>query len=242
MPDPTPAPPTPPPSGPPPAAATGPALPPGGHVVPTWRERIELLVGADARPSRGAIAGAAAAVVAALVAFVLLKPEPPPPPEIALPVATAASSSTSTTAAEAVVHVAGAVARPGVYRLPPGARVADAVEAAGGPAPGAELHRLNLAAALVDGSQVYVPLEGERPPAVESAAGGGAEAPAGPLDLNAATAAQLEELPGIGPATAAAIVEAREERGGFSSVDDLLDVRGIGPAKLEALRDLVTVS
>ena len=137
--------------------------------------------------------------------------------------------------------MAGAVVRPGVYRLPPGGRVADAIEAAGGPAPGAELHRLNLAAPLVDGSQVYVPLAGEAPPAGAAAPGAGAEAPPGPLDLNTATAAQLEELPGIGPATAAAIVDAREERGGFASVDDLLDVRGIGPAKLEALRDLVTV-
>lgn len=228
MPDPTPAPPNP--------------APDGAHAPPTWKERIDLLVGADARPSPGAMAGAAAAVVAALVAFVLLKPEQPPPPEIALPVASAASSSsTSTTAAEAVVHVAGAVARPGVYRLPPGGRVADAIEAAGGPVPGAELHRLNLAAPLVDGSQVYVPLVGEPPPQGVGAPGGGTDAPAGPLDLNTATVVQLEELPGIGPATAAAIVDAREERGGFTSVDDLLDVRGIGPAKLEALRDLVTV-
>jgi competence protein ComEA len=180
-------------------------------------------------------------VVAAMVLVVLLRPSPPPPPELVMPMAGADAAATSTTdAPDLVVHVAGAVVAPGVYRLPPSARVADAVDAAGGPAPAADLHRLNLAAPLTDGVQVYVPVAGEPLPAAST--GGGAAAPAGPLDLNLATAADLEALPGIGPATAKAILDARERIGRFRSVDDLLEVRGIGPAKLEALRDLVVVT
>ena len=139
-----------------------------------------------------------------------------------------------------VVHAAGAVARPGVYRVEPGARVADVIDAAGGPAPEADLNRLNLAALVADGTQVYVPRVGEAVPVSGSA--GVSAAQAGPLDLNTATLDQLDELPGIGPATAKAIISERERRGRFRSVEELLDVRGIGPAKLDALRDLVTVS
>jgi len=155
-----------------------------------------------------------------------------------------------TAGGEVVVHVAGAVVMPGVQRLPAGARVVDAVDASGGAAPDADLGRINLAAVLADGQQVYVVRQGELPPvpapwpagpvagAGESGdpSGGG-----GPVDINTASAIQLEELPGVGPATAAAIVAHREQNGPFSSVDDLLDVRGIGEAKLDALRDLATV-
>lgn len=158
--------------------------------------------------------------------------------------------SPPTNPATVTVHVAGAVASPGVYVLASGARVADAVDAAGGGAPGADLDALNLAAVLVDASRVYVPVDGEVPPAaiqpevassttVAAAAGGGE--PPGPIDLNDATAEQLDTLPGIGPATAAAIVRNREEIGPFATVDDLERVPGIGPARLAALRDLVTV-
>ncbi len=103
---------------------------------------------------------------------------------------------------------------------------------------------LNLAAPLVDGERIYVPRVGENVPvaAVDVTTSGGDDAhPSGPIDLNHATVEQLDELPGIGPTTAAAIVDHREQNGPFATVDDLEAVRGIGPAKLEAIRDLVTV-
>jgi competence protein ComEA len=125
--------------------------------------------------------------------------------------------------------------------------VADLLAAAGGALPDAELDRVNLAAPLVDGAQVRFPRAGEPEPlpapvgsAPAGAAGGGA-AHAGPVDLNTATSDELDTLPGVGPATAAAIIEHRERNGPFQSVDDLLDVPGIGEAKLAQLRDLVSV-
>lgn len=151
---------------------------------------------------------------------------------------------------EVVVHVVGAVAAPGVQRLPAGARVVDAIDAAGGASPDADLGRINLAAVLADGQQVYVLRPGETPPApVVGAGGASADGSGGPgeagggglVDINRASAAQLEELPGVGPATAEAIIAHREQNGPFASVDELLDVRGIGDAKLEQLRDLATV-
>ncbi len=148
---------------------------------------------------------------------------------------------------EVVAHVVGAVAAPGVRRLPAGARVVDAVDAAGGALPDADLARLNLAALVVDGQQVYVLRQGEVPPPPLTGAGGQADpsgaavGSAGPVDVNRATADQLDELPGVGPATAEAIIAHREQHGPFGSVEDLLDVRGIGEAKLDQLRDLVTV-
>ena len=206
----------------------------------TWRERIDLLTG-GARPGPGQVAAAVVAVLAAAAAlYVWLRPAPPPP-ELSLPMAAAADTlATTNPAAEVYAHAAGAVVRPGVYRLPGGARVTDLIDAAGGLTPEAAPDLLNLAAEVVDGQQVYVPLVGEAPPA--SAGGAAASgAPAGPLDLNAATAAQLEELPGIGPATAQAILDHRERSGPFRSVEELLEVRGIGEAKLAALRELVRV-
>jgi len=135
------------------------------------------------------------------------------------------------------VHVAGAVIEPGVYELAGIARVRDAIVAAGGPRVDADWNALNLAALLADGVRIYVPMLGEEvapslllPPVVVSAA------PAGPINVNIAGAAELEALPGVGPATAAAIIEERERNGPFLDVDDLDRVPGIGPAKLEALR------
>ena len=137
---------------------------------------------------------------------------------------------------DAVVHVSGAVTAPGVYRLPPTARVVDAVEAAGGAVLGADLHQLNLAALIVDGQQVRVPMEGEvLPPPADASIG------VGPVDLNRADVVMLQTLPGIGPATAEAIVAHRDENGSFQTVDELLDVPGIGPAKLAAIADAAVV-
>jgi len=172
-----------------------------------------------------------------VVGWLLLR-EPAPPPEASIPRAAPALTST-TAAATVVVHAAGAVRRPGIYTLPAGGRVADLLAMAGGATSDADLDRVNLAAKVVDGSQIYVPRRGESAPA--GAGNGGAVAVSGPLDLNTATVEQLDELPGIGPTTAKAIVDTRERMGGFHSVDDLLEVRGIGPAKLDAIRDLVTV-
>ncbi len=144
------------------------------------------------------------------------------------------------------VHVAGQVASPGVYAVPAGGRVADAVIAAGGTASEADVEQLNLAARLSDGERIYVPRKGEAPPPASpslAAAGGSTAggAPAGPVDLNTATAEQLDALPGVGPATSKAILTYRANHGRFRSVTELLEVPGIGPAKLEALRPLVKV-
>lgn len=164
-----------------------------------------------------------------------------------------ASTTTTRVAAAIVVDVVGAVRRSGVVRLAASGRVIDAIDAAGGATPDADLARLNLAAPLADGARIAVPRVGASAPAVDPAAVSGVTAPdagvgsggtptAGtPVNLNTATAAQLDALPGVGPATAAAIIKDRETHGPFASVNDLGRVRGIGDAKLDALRDLVTV-
>ena len=143
-----------------------------------------------------------------------------------------------------VVHVDGAVLHPGVYTLPPGARVADAIAVAGGLAADADTKALNLAAPLQDGARVWVPRRGEMPPPSPTRPAPEVNSPNRPgtrLNLNTATPAELEALPGIGPALAKRIVEYREAHGPFATVDDLLAVSGIGPAKLAQLRPYVTV-
>ena len=144
-------------------------------------------------------------------------------------------------AREVVVHVAGAVARPGLYRLPDGSRVDDAIGLAGGPRPKAALDLVNLAAPVVDGQQVIVPLKGAAGAAASTGAGTGAESGAAgtKVSLNSATIEQLDELPGVGPVTAQQILDYREANGAFRSVDELDAVPGIGPARLEQLRPLV---
>jgi competence protein ComEA len=136
------------------------------------------------------------------------------------------------------VHVAGAVEHPGVYELPRGSIVEDAIQAAGGAAPGADTDRVNLAAELVGGERILVPV------VVNAQAGDGRAAPAsdGLLNLNSATADELETLPGIGPGLAQSIVEYREGHGPFAAVEDLLLVPGIGPSRLTQIRELVTVN
>lgn len=150
---------------------------------------------------------------------------------------------------EVFVHVAGAVRRPGLYRLDPSARVAEAVQHAGGPLPRAELTAVNLAARVADGQQVIVPVAGRAggaalAPGAASAAGGGAGGVGGAggaggakISLGAATAEQLEELDGIGPTLAGRIIEYRDAKGGLSSLDQLAEVDGIGEKRLAALRE-----
>ena len=133
-----------------------------------------------------------------------------------------------------VVHVVGAVQIPGLYRLAPGKRVADAVARAGGATARADLALINLAAPVSDGQQVVVPA---RTPPGAAPAG---EAAGGPVHLNSATIEQLDTLPGVGPVTAQKIVDYRAEHGPFGSVDDLDAVPGIGPTRIEQLRELVT--
>lgn len=215
--------------------------PSGSEAGARLRARWEELLDATGTGARSLVAGAA---VLGLVLGALwwLTRQAPPPVEATLPLVDVSTpvATTSTTTGPVVVHVAGAVAVPGVHRLPPGTRVIDAVEASGGLTPDADAGAVNLAAALVDGSQVYVPRIGEVPPGPPASAGGRGEA-SGPVDLNTADATLLETLPGVGPATAAAIVDHRERHGPFATVEGLLEVRGIGEAKLEALRDLVRV-
>src|SRR5205085_5266376 len=218
------------------------------------------------------LAGVAAAVAFGLVflrtpshpaELVLPKAGDSPPAAAATPAApggptVGSGGSTSTIVGGGVgvvtVHAAGQVAAPGVYSVPDGSRVADLVTAAGGLLPEADIDRLYLAAKVVDGTRVYIPRKGEAPPteapvgdpsggtAAPGAAAPTGGAPAGAVDLNTATAAQLDTLPGIGPATANAIITYRTRNGRFKPVTQLLEVPGIGPAKLEAIRPLVTVS
>ncbi len=194
---------------------------------------------------------------------------PPPPVETMIPVAptapvsadSAASDPLDTIAPQGVtVHVVGAVNEPGVYHLAAGARGDDALRAAGGARSNADLRLVNLAAPLVDGEQLVIPRIGERPPPTTAASRGGSGGTGGggsktspgdtsptrttlPLiiDINRANADELDRLPGIGPKTAQAIIEHRTRNGPFGSVDDLLAVRGIGPATLAEIRNWVKV-
>lgn len=146
-------------------------------------------------------------------------------------------------AGSVTVHVAGHVRRPGVYRLPAGSRGADALARAGGARPRAELSAVNLAARLEDGRQLLVPraAAGAAAAAVPAAAGAPSGAPRAPINLNTATLEQLDTLDGVGPGIAQRILDHRARIGGFSRVEQLDDVPGIGPERLAALTPLVTV-
>ena len=173
-------------------------------------------------------------------------PSPAPVETVLAPADPAAVTVAPTAPPLVTVHVTGAVKRPGIVQLPGTARVVDAIAAAGGAEPDALEDRLNLAEPLVDGSRIHVPGpdDPDTLPAggVTLPAGSDGSATSGPVDINSATTEQLDALPGIGPATAAAIVSYREENGRFARAEDLLGVPGIGPAKLEALLPLVAVS
>ncbi|PVZ04995.1 ComEA family DNA-binding protein [Actinomycetospora cinnamomea] len=236
---------------------------PRGDRARRWAERWLPASWAGARwnPGRtGALALAAVAAVAAVVAAVGVwadRPVPEPVPSLPLvagapaPPATAGPPSAAPVdAGPIVVSVSGKVHRPGLVRLAPGSRVGDAVDAAGGATPDADLTGLNLAARIADGEQVVV---GVPTPAAAGAGAagsgaaptgggaGGAPAPGGRVDLNTATLEQLDQLPGVGPVTAQRILEWRAQNGRFTAVEQLQEVSGIGEARLANLRDLVTV-
>lgn len=218
-----------------------------------WRERLQALRDDlvdrldGGRLGRAAVGVLLATVGALALWWAVTPPGEAEPIEDSLPaldsgMALGAQSTPPTqtpTPTLVVVHVAGAVRSPGLIQTTAAARVADAIAAAGGAAPDAELDRINLAAPVADGQQIYVPVAGEAlPPSASPAAG---TDPTGPVDINTATAQQLDSLPGVGPTTAANIVAHRDANGPFANVSALEDVPGIGPAKLAQLRDLVTV-
>ncbi len=178
---------------------------------------------------------------------------PPPPPEAALAFAPSLTSVPVVSKKIEVVpqfltvHIAGAVKSPGVYRLRQGARVNDGVDAAGGATTTADLDSVNLATLLNEGEQIYIPKRGEKPRTITTrpqlSVGGavsdgvisGGDVATRLININLASATELEQLPGVGPATAKAIVAYREKYGAFNTLEDLLKVRGIGPAKLSEI-------
>jgi competence protein ComEA len=181
----------------------------------------------------GAIVVLVIGALTVTVAIGILRGALAPVEEISL---AAPAVTPSATASELYVHVSGAVAAPGLYVLSPRARVVDAVAAAGGFADDADPAAVNLARTLDDGEQLHVPRAGEAAPSPT-----GSSPENGKIDLNTADAAQLETLPRIGPALAERIISWRDDNGGFTSVEDLLAVPGIGDKMLESLREHVTV-
>ena len=205
------------------------------------------------------VAGCCTAVLLGGIAWFVLKPSPVPIDAYVPRVTTVSATSTPMSPEIITVHVAGAVNSPGVYRLPSSARVVDAVTSAGGALRSADLESINLAQTITDTEQIYIPIKKVSRPRVTTAPrlrpqrtsptttlgtsdGSTGSQPARLINLNTATASELDSLTGVGPSTAKAIIAYRTKKGSFSKVEDLLNVPGIGPAKLAALRDQVTVS
>jgi competence protein ComEA len=179
----------------------------------------------------------AAGLLVLAVGYRVLGNRSPEPPPVAVK-RHAATEAPRSAARRVYVHVAGAVRRPGLYRVGENTRVGRALEVAGGPTAKADLAATNLAAQVEDGQQILVPVRGAAATAAAAAPGAAATA-SGPISLAGATQAQLEELDGIGPTLAARILEYRDEHGGFRSVEELAEVEGIGEVRLEALREAV---
>jgi competence protein ComEA len=214
----------------PPVPDDDPAAPAAVLAVPAG-----LLAAVDPR-RRGARALALVAAVVVVVAATLAWwSRPRVEPVAAATEAASAPAAGPASPAVIVVAIAGRVVRPGLVRLPPGSRVADAIEAAGGVLPGTDMSYVNLARKLVDGELIVI---GATPPPDQPGAGG---QPAGPVNLNTATLAQLDTLPGVGPVLAGRIIDYRTKHGGFHSVSELRQVEGVGDARYEQLKDLVTV-
>ena len=208
------------------------------------RERLDAL-------SRGELTGLAIVVVATLLGGGLwyMRSLPRPvdiaaPAEAASPAVSPVSGPTGSLASTApiIVDVAGWVRRPGVYEFASGDRVIDAIDRAGGPRKHADLTALNLAAPLTDGTQIVVPKPGSTTNGDAGSSGTGSTSGGTTLiNINSAGETELEELPGVGPVTAAAIIDYRTQNGPFATVDDLIDVTGIGPSTLEQIRPFATV-
>jgi competence protein ComEA len=205
------------------------------------------------------LAGGGTAIVLGGLAWFVLKPSPVPIDAYVPRVSTVSVVASTVSPSIITVHVAGAVKKPGVYRLSSSARVVDAVASAGGALRNADLESINLAQTISDTEQIYIPMQKVSRPRVTTAprlrpqrtmpttapaiVGGSTGAQSGRLiNLNTATASELDSLTGVGPSTAKAIIAYRTKKGLFSKVEDLLNVPGIGPSKLAALRDQVTVS
>jgi competence protein ComEA len=203
-------------------------------VPSVWRERLEAL-GGRRRDSLLIVGAVTVMVGGGLGLWTRGAPASIAPPARATP---SPGSSTTAPAEIIVVHVAGAVRHPGIIELPPGARVADAIALAGGALPRADLDLLNLAAVVVDGSQVLVPTKTSSSSSVPAPVTSSAPAT---VNLNSADQTTLESVPGLGPVKAGAIVAYRTEIGGFTSIDQLLEVSGIGPATLESIRPFISL-
>ncbi len=184
------------------------------------------------------------ALVVVAVSALRTSPASSPPGASIADASPSLDDSTTSTSVQLILHVAGAVVRPGVVEIPPGSRVVDAIDAAGGATAEADVDQLSLAGKAVDGARIYVPQRGEIVVAPIDAGSGGqgmGTETVGPINLNSASQAQLESLPGIGPSLAKEIITTRERLGGFGSVDDLRRVHGIGDRRFEQLQPLVTV-
>lgn len=175
--------------------------------------------------------------IVGVVIVSILRPAPAAPAITVTLRPTQAPSPTPAAPTSIKVYVSGAVVKPDVYTLPVGSIVKDAMLAAGGAAADADLDRINLAAPLSDGMQVYFPRKGEAAPP----AGSSPAAPAGPININTATVEQLDTLPGIGPAIAQRIIDYRAANGPFKSIDEIKNVKGIGDAVFEKIKGMIAV-
>lgn len=205
-----------------------------------WRERLQDLAASrkDAWPLL-ALAGAAVLLTMMLTSRTAPARVAPPAEPVAAPSTTPPQGPSGMTL---LVHVAGAVRKPGLYEFPEGARVADAVQTAGGPTQRADLGALNLAELLVDGTKVQVTRFGETAaPAAAAPPASGQQQPQALVPLNSADQTMLETIPGVGPVTATAILTYRQEIGSFTSLEQLLEVDGIGPATFDSIRAYVTI-
>lgn len=181
-------------------------------------------------------------IIGWVIGYFTPHPQPNNPIVVSTPLPTSTPAYTPTPA-PIRVYVSGAVQQSAVYELPVGSIVQDAVNAAGGPSPDADLDHINLAVELRDQQQVYVPRQGETnpPPPILGGGASGGETTSAQVNINTATATELETLPRIGPTTAQRILDYRDANGPFATIEDIQNVSGIGPATFEGFKDMITV-